>query len=102
MSDYRFRVSDSYFIPLRGWMLRLKLLDGSFDPSMLRPGKTLRLTGPGGEERTVTVKGLSATGGFQKKARVDAYREFDVVIPEEDAMRDEGRIAIGWEATAGR
>lgn len=97
--SYRFRVSDSYFIPLRGWMLRLKLLDGSFDPAMLTPGASLQLTGPGGEERTVTVKGLSVTGGFQKKDRVDTYREFDVVIPEQDAMRDNGRIAIGWEAS---
>lgn len=102
MSDYRFRVSDSYFIPLRGWMLRLKLLDGAFEPSMLKPGARLRLSGPGGEERTVTIKGLSVTGGFQKKDRVDATREFDVVIPEDDARRDDGRIAIGWEAGPAR
>ena len=101
MSDYRFRVSDSYFIPLRGWMLRLKLLEGTFEPSMLKPGNTLRLTGPRGDERTVTVKGLSVTGGFQKKDRVAAYKEFDVVIPEEDAA-GERRIAIGWEATPPR
>ncbi|MBW3553349.1 MAG: hypothetical protein KY466_07565 [Gemmatimonadetes bacterium] len=98
MTDYRFRVSDSYFIPNRGWMLRLKLLDGDFSPSMLQPGESLRLTGPRGEGRTVTVKGLSVTGGFQKKARVDAYREFDVVIPESEAMQDDQRVAIGWEA----
>lgn len=97
MSDYRFRVSDSYFVPLRGWMLRLKLVAGDFDPSMLQPGHSLRLTAPDGEARTVTVKGLSVTGGFQKKARVDAYGEFDIVIPEEDAMWDDRRVAIGWE-----
>lgn len=102
MSDYRFRVSDSYFIPLRGWMLRLKLLEGEFDPSMLKPGKTMRLTGPGGEDRTVTIKGLSVTGGFQKKDRVDTYREFDVVIPEADAIRDDRKVGIGWEAGPAR
>ncbi|HUG39689.1 MAG TPA: hypothetical protein VMM12_04355 [Longimicrobiales bacterium] len=100
MSDYRFRVSDSYFVPLRGWMLRLKLVDGDFEPSMLKPGHSLRLTAPDGQERTVTVKGLSVTGGFQKKARVDAYREFDIVIPEGDATRDDRGVGIGWEATA--
>jgi hypothetical protein len=99
MSDFRFRVSDSYFIPLRGWMLRLKLLEGDFEPDMLAPGRPLRLSAPDGQERTVTVKGLSVTGGFQKKQRVDAYKEFDVVIPEEDALRDDRQIAIGWEAT---
>lgn len=102
MSDYRFRVSDAYFVPLRGWMLRLKLLEGDFDPSMLKPGRTLRLTAPGGEDRVVTVKGLSVTGGFQRKERVDAYREFDVVIPEEDAVRDGRQVAIGWEAGPAR
>lgn len=99
MSDYRFRVSDSYFIPLRGWMLRLKLLEGDFDPGMLEPGRSFRLSAPDGEERTVTVKGLSVTGGFQKKQRVDTYKEFDVVIPESDAIRDDRQVAIGWEAT---
>lgn len=99
MADYRFRVSDAYFVPLRGWMLRLKLLDGEFTPSMVKPGSSIRLVAPDGRDRVVTVKALSATGGFQKKARVDAYREFDVVIPTEDAIRDDVRVAIGWEAT---
>ncbi len=98
MSDFRFRVSDAYFVPLRGWMLRLKLLGGDFAPSMLKPGKSLRLRAPDGEERTVTVKGLSATGGFQRKDRVDEYKEFDLVIPTEDAVRDDRSVAIGWEA----
>lgn len=102
MADYRFRVSDAYFVPLRGWMLRLKLLDGAFDPAMLKPGRTLRLAGPDGEERTVTVTGLSVTGGFQKKERVDAYKEFDVIIPESDAVRNDRPIRIGWEATPAR
>lgn len=102
MSDFRFRVSDSYFIPLRGWMLRLKLLEGDFEPSMLSPGHSLRLSAPDGQERTVTVKGLSVTGGFQKKERVETYKEFDVVIPEEDARRDDRQVGIGWEATPAR
>ena len=99
MADYRFRVSDAYFVPLRGWMLRLKLIDGEFEPSMLKPGSSLRLVAPDGGDRMVTVKALSATGGFQRKARVDAYREYDVVIPTEDAIQDDVRVAIGWEAT---
>lgn len=97
MADYRFNVSDSYRIPLRGWMLRLKLVDGTFEPSMLSPGSSLKLTGPSGEERTVTVKGLSTTGGRQTQERVDTYREFDVVIPAEDGMTG-GEVGIGWTA----
>lgn len=100
MADYRFRVSDAYFVPLRGWMLRLKLLDGEFDPRMLKPGSSLRLVAPDGEDRVVTVKGLSTTGGRQKKARVDAYAEYDLVISPEDAVRDDRKVDIGWEATA--
>lgn len=99
MADYRFRVSDAYFVPLRGWMLRLKLLDGAFAPSMLKPPGSLRLTAPDGEERVVTVTGLSVTGGFQKKERVDAYKEFDVVIPEADAVREDRPVRIGWVAS---
>jgi hypothetical protein len=98
MSDFRFRVSDAYFVPLRGWMLRLKLLEGDFEPSMLKPGTDIRLTAPDGDTRTVTVKGLAATGGRQKAKRVDAYGEFDLIIPPEDAVRDDRAVAIGWEA----
>ncbi|NIP80105.1 MAG: hypothetical protein GWM90_13140 [Gemmatimonadetes bacterium] len=98
MADYRFRVSDAYFVPLRGWMLRLKLLDGEFHPRMLKPGASLRLLAPDGEERVVTVKGLSTTGGRQRKERVDEYSEYDLVIPPEDAVRDDRQVAIGWEA----
>ena len=98
MADYRFRISDAYFVPLRGWMLRLKLLEGEFDPKQLKPGASLRLLGPDGEDRVVTVKGLAVTGGRQKKERVEQYREFDVVIPPEDAVKDDNQVDIGWEA----
>lgn len=98
MSDYRFRISDAYFVPLRGWMLRLKLLEGEFDPKSLKPGKSLRLIAPDGEDRVVTVKGLAVTGGRQTKERVQAYGELDLVIPPEDAVRDDREVAIGWEA----
>ena len=96
MADFRFNVSDAYFVPLRGWMLRLKLVDGDFDPAMLSPGSTFRLLAPDGEERTATVKGLSATGGRQTRERVQKYREFDIVIPAGDAIVAGREVAIGW------
>lgn len=99
MADYRFRVSDAYFVPLRGWMLRLKLLDGTFEPSMLKPGTAFRLTAPDGQERVVSVLGLGTTAGRQTKDRVDRYREFDVVIPRQDAERDGRPVDLGWIAT---
>jgi hypothetical protein len=98
MADYRFRVSDAYFVPLRGWMLRLKLLDGSFEPSMLKPGSAIRLVAPDGEERDTSVVGLAATGGRQNQNRVDTYGEFDIIIPHTDAVRDDRSVALGWEA----
>ena len=96
MPDFRFNVSDAYMVPLRGWMLRLKLVEGDFDPSMLSPGSTFRLTAPDGHERTATVKGLSATAGKQTRHRVETYREFDIVIPAEDAVQDEREVGLGW------
>lgn len=102
MADYRFRISDAYFVPLRGWMLRLKLLEGDFDPRSLKPGSSLRLVAPDGDDRIVRVKGLAVTGGRQNKERVEAYREFDLVIPPEDAVRDDRQVDIGWEAVPAR
>ena len=98
MADFRFTVSDSYHIPLRGWMLRLKLVDGTFEPAMLAPGSRFKLIAPDGEERMVSVKGLSVTGGRQNQARVDRYGEFDVVVPAEEGMIDGRDVGIGWKA----
>jgi hypothetical protein len=100
MADYRFRVSDAYAVPLRGWLLRLKLLDGSFKPNMLKTGTSLRLIAPDGEERDVSVRGLAATAGNQTQQRVDTYSEFDIVISDEDAVRDGKAVNLGWEARA--
>ena len=98
MADYRFRISDAYFVPLRGWNLRMKLLEGDFDPKMLKPGSSMRLVAPDGEERVVTVKARAVTGGKQKKERVQETREYDVVIAPDDAVQDERQVDIGWEA----
>lgn len=98
MADFRFNVSDAYFVPLRGWMLRLKLTGGTFQPSMLKPGSSFRLLGPAGEERTAVVKGWASTAGNQKKDRVETYKEFDVVIDSEHAVVDGREVDIGWTA----
>jgi hypothetical protein len=97
MADYRFRVSDAYFVPLRGWLLRLKLLEGDFEPSSLKPGSTFRLVSPDGSARAVQVKGLAATAGKQSRQRVETYGEFDIVIDEADAVQDGRTVDLGWE-----
>lgn len=97
--QYRFRVSDAVAVPLRGMLLRLRLVEGSADVDDLRPGESLKLHGPGGEERTVTIKALPTTAGRQSQERLDRYREFDVVIPASDAVQNGIAIEIGWHAT---
>lgn len=96
MADFRFTVSDAYHVPLRGWMLRLKLVEGDFKPKMLSPGSKFRLVAPDGHERNATVKALSATGGRQTRERVDTFKEFDIVIAGEDAVREGREVDLGW------
>lgn len=99
-SAARFRVSDALIIPLRGFLLRLKLVEGAADIAAFKPGSRLRLLAPDGTKREVTVKGFSETGGRQTQERLDRLKELDLVIAQEDAIRDGVPIDIGWEATA--
>lgn len=96
---FRFRVSDSMDVPLRGHLLRLKLLEG--DPSVkdLAPGRKLRVSGRSGDGREVAILGHSSTGGRVTKAGLRRTGEVDVVIRKEDAGAGAERIEIGWEAT---
>lgn len=94
---FRFRVSDSVDVPLRGRMLRLKVVDGSPAMADLKPGRTLRVSGPGGE-RTVTVVGHAVTSGRATQERLDKVRELDVIVAD-DAEQAEGPVEIGWYAS---
>ncbi len=95
---YRFRVSDSLEVPLRGHLLRLRLIEGSPSIKQFSRGSQLRVVSPSGEERTVGIIGFSATGGRQTQERLDRTRELDIVIPREDAGRGRSRISTGWFA----
>ncbi len=101
MADFTFRVSDAVAVPLRGMLLRLKLVDGQASMSDLKKGGQLRLVSPEGDERRVTIKDFSTTGGRATQERLDAYHELDVVIPAEDAVRDDVPVEIGWTARSG-
>ncbi len=94
--SYRFRVSDTMDVPLRGVMLRLKLLEGRPALSRLEPGETIRLVGPDGETRSVAVKALSVTGGRATQKRLERNRQLDVVIAPEEARVGGRPVAIGW------
>ncbi len=95
---FRFRVSDVLPVPLRGYLLRLRLLQGRPQLGVLEPGKRLRLLAPDGTPREVEVRALSVTGGRATQASLEKKRELDVVISEADAT-DEGRpVGIGWFA----
>lgn len=96
---FRFRVSDSLEVPLRGHLLRLKVNEGTPSMSDLGPGSRLRVVAPDGRERTVTVVGHGATGGRATQERLERMRELDVVISSNDAGAYEDRIGIGWMAT---
>jgi hypothetical protein len=93
---FRFRVSDSLRVPLRGHLLRLRLLDGQPSAGDLEVGRMIRLEGPDGLLRDVRIKGHSATAGVLSQARLDREREVDLVVEPEAAEVDGVPVQIGW------
>jgi len=98
-NGFKFRVSDAAYVPLRGMMLRLKLLEGEPEAKRFRKGRSLRLRGPNGEDRVVTIKGHATTGGRVTTRRIREVGELDLVIELDEAIRDEVPVEIGWEVT---
>lgn len=94
-SRYRFRVSDVVQVPLRGTMLRLKLLEGDPSPDALEAGKTIRLVGPGGRTASAQVRSLAVTTGSAAKETLHQYRQVDVVVAPESSS-DGLPVGIGW------
>lgn len=94
----RFNVSDALDVPLRGFLLRLRLVEGKASVKDIRPGVRLRVRSPEGHERTVTVKAKSLTGGRNGQARLEKTGQIDVIIPTEEAYEGDRPIGIGWSA----
>ncbi|MFO7260225.1 MAG: hypothetical protein DIU52_003655 [bacterium] len=90
----RFRVSDVVPVPLRGYMLRLRVTEGDPTMALLRPGRSLRLIGPDGSERVVLIHGIGATSGRARADRLERLREIDVVVSAADGEA----VRIGWTA----
>lgn len=95
---YRFRVSDVVDVPLRGTVLRLRVVEGTPALADLGPGSTIRLRAPDGAERTVTITAFAVSMGKPSQERLDRYRELDVVISDEEAVTG-GPVEIGWTAS---
>lgn len=93
---FRFRVSDAVEVPMRGYLLRLRLMEGSPSMSELKKGRFIVLRAPDGEERTVRIQDHAITGGRATQARLERTRELDVIISDEDALQGGRPVAIGW------
>jgi hypothetical protein len=97
---FRFRVSDVVQVPLRGYLLRLRLLEGHPSIRDLKRGGLIRLEGPNGADRTVRIIDYAATGGRQNQERLSTTRELDIVVSEADVRGAEGEtVEIGWTAS---
>jgi hypothetical protein len=96
---FQFRVSDSVQVPLRGYLLRLKLLDGAPGLADVSPGRRIRVQAPNGTERVITIKDFSATAGFPSQEKLEQQRELDIVVDAQDAIVDGHEIEIGWIAS---
>lgn len=83
-------------VPARGYLLRLRLLEGEPRIDEFRPGRLIRLRAPDGTERQVRIVDFSITGGRPTQARLERTRELDVIISKEDALRGGRPIRVGW------
>jgi hypothetical protein len=97
--EFQFRVSDAVQVPLRGLMLRLRLLDGSPSVKDLAVGRRLRVSSPLGAARELVITAHAATGGRQTQKRLDGLREFDVIVAEVPERTSGEPVEIGWTAS---
>lgn len=94
--SFRFRVSDSYEVPRRGQVLRLKVVEGTPKAGDLAIGRKLRVRGPDGAEAELRIMDHAITGGVFTQERLDKTKEVDVVVSDEDARPGGTLIDIGW------
>lgn len=96
--SFRFNVSDALDVPLRGFLLRLRLLEGSPSVKDIGRGTRLRLVSPDGRERVVTVTDKSVTGGRNTQERLEKTGQIDILVSSAEAYADDEPIGIGWKA----
>lgn len=95
---FRFNVSDALDVPLRGFLLRLRLVDGAPSVKDIASGTRLRLVAPDGRHRIVHVKAKSLTGGRNTQQRLEKTGQLDVIISSDDAYAGGKPVSIGWSA----
>lgn len=93
---FEFRVSDAVEVPLRGYLLRLKLIGGEPGLGDLAPGMNITLRSPSGKQRIIPIKDQSVTQGAASQSRLDRTREFDIIVEGNDAVVDGELAEIGW------
>lgn len=91
-------VSDIMDVPLRGLVLRLKVVSGSAKVAELAIGRKLRLIGPSGEHQVVRILAHPLAGGKVTQKRLDKYGEFDALIGPADAGGTTAPINFGFRA----
>ena len=96
--SFRFNVSDALDVPLRGFLLRLRLVEGSPSVKDIGRGTRLRLVSPDGRERVVTVTDTSVTGGRNTQERLEKTGQIDVLVSSAEAYAENEPIGIGWKA----
>jgi hypothetical protein len=94
---FLFRVSDVVQVPLRGTVLRLRVVEGQPVLGDLAVGRQVVLRNPGGEEQRVAITAHPLTGGRPSQERLDRTREFDVLV--DLASLQGGPVEIGWMAS---
>jgi hypothetical protein len=97
--EFRFRVSDAVVVPLRGLMLRLRLLGGKPSIRDLAVGRRVQVTSPSGESRELAIVAHSVTGGRQTQKRLEQLGELDIVVAEVDGATGGTPVDIGWVVT---
>ena len=94
---FALRVSDVVDVPLRGTLLRLRVVEGTPSMTELTIGSQLRLRAPTGVERDVRIDAYAVTGGRATQERLDRTGELDVVVSDV-AAGGADPIEIGWLA----
>lgn len=97
--EFRFNISDVVSVPLRGTMLRLRLVEGTPSVKDLAVGRRIRVTSAAGESRELEIRAHTVTAGSQTQERLDRTREFDILVDGPGSAADGQACEIGWSVT---
>ncbi len=90
----RLQVIDALDHPHGGRILRLRVREGAPPAVKDLKGRTLRASGPGGEEASVRVTGFPVSGGRVSDARIRDTGRVDVMV--ESAEGEASAVDLTW------